>query len=79
MGGQHDGSMVMAAWGQHGDTGFFRGGGVAYGIAVWFNFRNEKSSQLPENPLSGESFWDAYREPKSSMPAKLQFVMFLLG
>ena len=62
-----------------GDTGFFRGGGVAYGITVWFDFRNEKSSQLPENLLSGESLWDAYREPKSSMPAKLQFVMFLLG
>ncbi len=74
------GSMgTQAAMGQHGDTGFFRGGGVAYGIAVWSNFLHKKPSQLPEKLLSGESLWDAYREPKSSSLARSQFATFLLG
>ena len=38
-------------------------GGVAYGIAVWINCRHEK-------------LWDAYREPKSSILAKLLLSCF---
>ena len=47
-------------------TQHFFGVVVAFGIAVWFSFLHEKTSQLPENFLSGESLWDAYREPTSS-------------
>ena len=60
-------------------TQHFYGGVIAFGIAAWSNFSHEKPSQLTENLRSGESLWDAYREPKSSSLARSQIAMFLLG